>query len=404
MSLSSINISQKANLFAIGYEQGFAVYNLSPVVEIKRVEIGSIKHVAIYNRSNIIALVGDNNFSKTTFDSGNIVHIWDDNLTDTGKNQNKSIDEPQTKYIEKSIMKIEFKFPIMHIEFCGNYFIVVLKNELYLYEIQTNTANANANANINQFVNLEYYKKIETYNNPYGLFSSIINYPINNYNISSSIKALSNITFITLGTQIGQVYIYINNFNVGKQSSNNKIINSRDKIMQSQDRIIQCHKNDIVCLALNNDSTMFATVSSNGTNIQVYKSNTYKMLYKFHRGYTSANITSIAFSRNKEYDYTNAEYLACTSNFSLHIFKLDSSRGEHSIYTFDKPLFMKTLWITSDEILNICSIGSNEYIEYLWIKMKLQENNNNQTTKKSIILDGYGKLVKPDINNLFRLI
>lgn len=388
---SSINISQKNNIFTIGYESGFAIYNLLPIVEIKRVEIGSIKHVAIYNRSNIIALVGDTNFAKT-FDSDNIVHIWDDNLTDAGQ----TIDKSHNNSIDKTIMKIEYKFPIMHIEFYGNYFIVVLKTELYIYEMETEASDANTN----HFVNLEYHKKITTYENPYGLFTSTIN----NYNISSSKKSLSNITFITLGTQIGQIYINI--FNSGKQSINHKIIHNCDNIIQSYDRIIQCHKNAIVCLTLNNDATMFATVSSNGTNIQVYNVNSGIMIYKLHRGYTSANITSIAFSRNKEYECSAVEYLACASNFSLHIFKLDSSR-EHIKYTFDKPLTMKTIWITSDEILNICSIGSNEYMEYLWIEMTLQKNKNrnknNQTTKKEIILGGYGKLIKPNINHLFRL-
>lgn len=375
MSQSSINISQRANIFAIGYENGFAVYNLSPVVELKRVnDIGSIKHVAIYNRSNIIALVGDTNFTRTTYDSGNIVHIWDDNLL------------VHDKTIDKTIMKIEYKLPIIHIEFCGNYFIVVLKNELYIYEIQTNDSN--------QFVNLEYQKNITTYDNPYGLFTAIIDYPknystnysVNNYNISSSIiKFFSTMTFITLGTQVGQVYI--NTFITEKQIINKKII--------QQDKMIQCHKNAIVSLALNNPSTMFATVSSNGTNIHVYNANTGKMIYKLHRGYTYANITSIAFSNNNE-------YISCTSNFSLHIFKLDST-NEHITYTFEKSLSMKTVWITSYEILNICSIGSDKYIEYLWIKMKLQENMNNQTQKKEIIRDGYGKLVKPDINDLFRI-
>jgi len=377
MSQSSINISQTANIFAIGYENGFAVYNLSPVVEIKNVDIGSIKHVAIYNRSNIIALVGDTNFTRTTFDSGNIVHIWDDKLS----------------VLDKTIMKIEYKLPIMHIEFCGNYFIVVLKSELYIYEIQTN--------DLNQFVNLEYQKNIITYDNPYGLFLAIMNNTmnnsmnnptncsLNNYNTLSTIKSFSTMTFITLGTQIGQVYI--NTFITEKQIEKQKQIINK-KIIK-HDKMIQCHKNAIVSLALNNQSTIFATVSSNGTNIHVYNSNTGRLVYKLHRGYTYANITSIAFSNNNE-------YISCTSNFSLHIFKLDSTK-EHITYTFEKSLTMKTLWITSDEILNICSIGSDKYIEYLWIKMKLQENN--QTQKKEIIRDGYGKLVKPDINDLFRI-
>jgi WD40 repeat protein len=81
--------------------------------------------------------------------------------------------------------------------------------------------------------------------------------------------------------------------------------------------IIHAHSTRISCINLNNNGTLLATASDNGTLIRIFKVNSGELYREFRRGKDKAEIFSLSFSNQNE-------FLCITSDRkTVHIFNIE---------------------------------------------------------------------------------
>ena len=377
----SIQLNQSYNIATIAHNAGFSIYNLNSIIHLKTRNIGSIKLCSILARSNIIALVGDGN-GRNSFGSSNTVYIWDE--------LNK-----------EKIINIEYKTHITNIQFIrDSHFIVCLSNMIYIYKCLTNTNNKFG-------IELSLMEKLNTYDNPNGIFEYDKLDVFNNYSIS----------YITLGNQQGQIYyntlltntpvlgntLLTNTKVLGNTLlTNTKVLgnapvlgNKLDFCDARTDAILIAHKSPIVCLAIN--GYLVATASAYGTHIHIYDMLKKTQIHKLRRGFTSSNINGLLFS-------CDSTFIICYTDFSIHKFNLTTPEKKHISYEFELPLNMKISWLDNNNLEfiilyngcnTISNTISNKNSKYFWKSMKIIDD--------VFTLTGFGHLLKPDIYDLFRI-
>ena len=81
-------------------------------------------------------------------------------------------------------------------------------------------------------------------------------------------------------------------------------------------KIIKAHENKVACLSINNNSSILASSSDNGTVIKLFSLNNGERFGVFKRGTTTVSMLCITFS-------LNSKFLGCISDVgTIHIFSL----------------------------------------------------------------------------------
>jgi autophagy-related protein 18 len=203
----------------------------------------------------------------------------------------------QIKNTKRDSIICELTFPttILAVRLNRKRLVVVLEDQMYLYDIQ----------------DMKLLYTIETSPNPMAICAlspssenCYLAYPLPRKSAESSFAPPShappNSTHIAPTS--GEVMIF-------------------DTMKLEAINVVEAHKSPLSCMAFNNDGTRLATASDKGTIIRVFSVPDAGKLYQFRRGSMPARIFSMAFNI--------ASTLLCVSSATetVHIFKLTSGSG-----------------------------------------------------------------------------
>ena len=255
--------------FYLGTDIGFQVYQTYPLtLLISKTLNGGIGVVKILDKSNIFFLVGG---GKNPRFSPNVLIIWDDKK-DSILNEYRCDSFIINCYIKQNII-----------------FVVCSDNIILL-----------------RTKNLELIEKINTINNPKGIFS-VCNEP-KKYILAFPDNSKGNI-IIKFFDDILKENKEKNKENENKKNDNNKIIK-------------KAHKGNINILSFNFAGTKLASASDRGTIIRIFNVDSGGLIAELRRGASDANIYSLCFSFNDT-------YLSLTSDhYSCHIFDLQNLKNK----------------------------------------------------------------------------
>ena len=106
---------------------------------------------------------------------------------------------------------------------------------------------------------------------------------------------------------------------VGEVTLKNYDIKKEDKY---ETKTIKAHNNEIMAITLNNDGSLLATTSNQGTIIRIYQTNNLSLIQELRRGSQASEIFSLAFNYN-------SKYLACSSSKgTIHVFCIKNEQNE----------------------------------------------------------------------------
>ncbi|KAE8542510.1 hypothetical protein D1P53_001289 [Cryptococcus gattii VGV] len=193
---------------------------------------------------------------------------------------------------QSTICELIFPTSVLAVKMNRKRLIVVLENEIYIYDIST----------------MKLLHTIETGPNPNAVCAlsssserSYLAYPSPAPSASSTPLSSSAIPAPPPAPTTGDVLLF-------------------DTISLTALNVIQAHKTPIASLALNSTGTMLATASDKGTVVRVFSVPDAKKLWQFRRGSSSARIFSINFN-------LMSTLLAVSSDTStIHIYRLANSR------------------------------------------------------------------------------
>ncbi|KAI3405384.2 UBP6 [Candida oxycetoniae] len=197
-----------------------------------------------------------------------------------------------------TICSLFFPTTILNVKLTKEHLIVVLENQIYIYEIKS----------------MKLLQTIKTNSNPLGLCavsydsnSNLLAYPSppKTKDALASINAKSSQTSNTES---------LNN-------NSNRISNKGDIILFNLNKFlpimaISAHKNDVAAMSFSADGSLICTASHKGTIVRVFDTNTGIKLFQFRRGSYPTKIYHLQFSSDNKY------VLATSSSLTVHIFRL----------------------------------------------------------------------------------
>jgi len=224
-------------------ETGLRIYNVDPLTEKMRCgieQVGSVRHVEMLFRTNLLAIVGGGSNPKF---ADNTVLIMDDSQKDLDR---------------KLVLEFTFVQPVVSVRMRRDKLIVVLRNQIHVFT----------------FPNSPYRQcTFETRDNPWGLCEVC---PI-----------MDNQMLIFPGHRCGSLQL---------------VDLSLIEPCQSKAPVtIAAHQNELAAIAINQQGTLVATASSKGTLIRVFDSNTRKQLMELRRGADTALLYCITFSPDSSF-------------------------------------------------------------------------------------------------------
>ena len=251
-----MSFNQDGSCFCVGTESGFSIYNSYPLkLSCKRKMDGGIGIIEMFNRSNIIALVGGG--SNPNFDRNKVI-LYDDSQ-------------------EKIITEIIVIFNVLNVKLKRTKIFIIGEGQINVFAFSNNYLKIDS---------------INTYQNKAGIFG---------------ISLESNSNIICYPSSMGEVTIK----NYDKKTE--------DKF---ETKILKAHQSEIVALVMNNDGSLIATASKQGTIIRIYQTKDCALIQELRRGTKNSEIFSLVFNYN-------SKYLACSSSQgTIHIFCVKNEQNE----------------------------------------------------------------------------
>ncbi|KAF6070152.1 WD domain, G-beta repeat family protein [Candida albicans] len=203
---------------------------------------------------------------------------------------------------KSTICDLIFPSTILQVKLTNTRLIVVLEDQIYLYDITT----------------MKLLHTIETSPNLSGL--SAISYDDSNSYLAypSPPKTITHDSLLASGI----------NTNGGSNSTQNNISSVSNTPNRVGDviifnltslqpiSVIEAHKSTIASMAFSNNGLYLATASDKGTIVRIFEVATGTKLYQFRRGTYPTKIYSLRFSADDKY------VLATSSSLTVHIFRL----------------------------------------------------------------------------------
>ncbi|WWC95815.1 hypothetical protein V866_002681 [Kwoniella sp. B9012] len=268
------NFNQDFSCIAVGHKKGYTILNCDPFGKVhSKNDQGATGIVEMLFCTSLVALVG---------------------AADTQpSNSPRKLQIVNTKR-QSTICELIFPTSVLAVKMNRKRLIVVLENEIYIYDIST----------------MKLLHTIETGPNPNAVCAlssssehSYLAYPSPAPSASSAPLSSNAVPAAPPAPTTGDVLLF-------------------DTITLSALNVIQAHKTPIAALALNSTGTMLATASDKGTVVRVFSVPDAKKLWQFRRGTQSAKIYSMNFN-------LASSLLAVSSDSStIHIYKLaNNSKG-----------------------------------------------------------------------------
>ncbi len=281
-ALLSVNFNQDHSCIAVGTRDGYSITNCEPFGRVYTNQSGATSLVEMLFCTSLVALVA---------------------TSDADAKSNASPRRLQIVNTKRQSVICELLFPtaILGVKLNRRRLVVVLENEIYIYDIS----------------NMKLLHTIETSPNPNAIcalspssencflaYPSPVPSPTSPFAAGAGAAAggAGAATAGAAGGGAGDVLIF-------------------DLLSLSVTNVIQAHKTPISALALNATGTLLATASDKGTVIRVFSVPAAHKLHQFRRGSYAARIYSINFN-------AVSSLLAVSSDTeTVHIFKLASSSG-----------------------------------------------------------------------------
>ncbi|CCK71950.1 WD40 repeat domain-containing protein KNAG_0I01650 [Huiozyma naganishii CBS 8797] len=339
-----VNFNQNGSCISVGTSNGFKVFNCEPFGRFyseSEPEYGGYSIVEMLFSTSLVALVGNGDQPQL---SPRILK-----LANTKKHT--------------VICEIMFPSSILSVKMNKSKLIVVLKTQIYVYDITSmrllyiieNTPNPYGLATLSSSSK----NSILVYPSPSQLLNSEIlsNATTNNITIPMSnrslhgkttrnnIQAPENVT----GTDPNATPSLNQNndgYNNGNASNNIKselssVVSDPDSLMKNGDviifdlnalqpiMVIEAHKNSLASLVLSPDGSLLATASEKGTIVRIFSVETGLKLYQFRRGTYQAKIYSMCFSSDNQF-----LAISCSTK-TVHVFKMESLVSGTALSTSD---------------------------------------------------------------------
>ncbi|TYJ57794.1 hypothetical protein B9479_001404 [Cryptococcus floricola] len=266
------NFNQDFSCVAVGHKKGYTILNCDPFGKVhSKNDQGATGIVEMLFCTSLVALVG---------------------AADTLPNNSpRKLQIVNTKR-QSTICELIFPTSVLAVKMNRKRLVVVLENEIYIYDIST----------------MKLLHTIETGPNPNAVCAlsssserSYLAYPSPAPSASSTPLSSTAVPPAPPAPTTGDVLLF-------------------DTISLTALNVIQAHKTPIASLALNSSGTMLATASDKGTVVRVFSVPDAKKLWQFRRGTQSAKIFSIHFN-------LMSTLLAVSSDSStIHIYRLANSR------------------------------------------------------------------------------
>ncbi|XP_066248768.1 WD repeat domain phosphoinositide-interacting protein 4-like [Euwallacea similis] len=255
-NILNLRFNQDQGCFMASMENGLRVYNLEPLVEKTHYDtetVGSVASCEMLFRTNILAIVSGGSHPKFP---ENILYIYDDSQ-------------------KKTVIEIKFASAVKAVRLRRDKLIVVLLNRIHVFSFLHPTR--------------ELFS-VETRKNPKGLCEV------------SPLQSSHKQVLVFPGHKLGSVQIV--ELSTTLQSYSSAPI------------YIQAHKNELACIAINQQGTRVATASEQGTLIRVWDTTTRNQLVELRRGADPATIHCMNFS-------ADSDFLCCSSDKgTVHIFAI----------------------------------------------------------------------------------
>jgi WD40 repeat protein len=266
--INYIGFNYDSSYFCLGTDTGFRVYQTNPYnLLISKTFNGGIGIVKILDKTNLFCLVGG---GKNPCFSPNVLIIWND-LKDEITNEYRC-----NCFIINCYLKQKCIF-------------IICSDDILIINTKT----------------MELFEKINTINNPKGIFSVcndpkkyILSFPNNKGNI------------------LIKIFNELNEINKSKEQKKEKNKGKTEKITT---KIIKnAHKGNINNLCINYLGNKIASTSNRGTIIRIFNIENGTTIAELRRGNTEAIIFSLSFSINDNYLGLTSDHCTC------HIFDLNN--------------------------------------------------------------------------------
>lgn len=255
-NLQSVRFNQDMSSFVTSFQDGLRIFNIDPIREQAHYTedaVGSVAHADMLYRSNLVALVSGGKRPKF---AENTVMIFDDASG-------------------KMVLEFTFPDPVMAVRLKRDKMIAVCRNQIHVFSFPNNCRKLFS---------------VDTRDNPHGLCEV------------SPLRTGDKEVMVFPGYKTGSVQMM-------------DLFTSEQRV-SSAPVVVNAHRNELVCLAINQSGNMVATASTKGTLIRIWDTAKRVQLVELRRGADQARIYCINFS-------CNDEWLCCSSDKgTVHIFAL----------------------------------------------------------------------------------
>jgi WD repeat-containing protein 45 len=245
MSVNGLAFNSLTTYLAAATDKGYVIYGVNPDLQ-KKISIeldGGVGIGKLFENTNMIVLVGGGDKPFRSKDT--LV------LRDQKKNQN--------------VTEIDMRENIKNALIGDKKIIAVLENKVCLFDWEGNNPLTR-----------------QTYQNEKGLCVADSKFE----------------TVVTLGTKKGEIAVW--------------------KLSSDKYSIINAHKTNVESICINTTGEYVATASETGTLIRVFNTESGKQEYELRRGSNSASIYDITFNND------TTLLACCSSNGTVHIFELNN--------------------------------------------------------------------------------
>lgn len=342
------NFNQTGSCISLGTSIGLDIFSCDPFGRFfseRSLHEGGYSIVEMLFNTSLLVIVGDGNSPSLSPRKLQLINT-----------KKKSV-----------ICEITFPTAIVSVKMNRLRLVVLLKNQIYIYDITTMKLLHVVESESNLYGLITVSSSLENnylvYPNPSHVINSDIrnHATTNNVTIPSldgmdnenlndkinlrknvdtaSLKDLTNDTNSPLNTSINTNNDInsnatntgaVHNMGSGSNMSSESNVNNGDVIIFDMNTlrptlVIEAHKNNITCIALSPDGKLLATASEKGTIIRIFTVDSGIKVYQFRRGTYQTRIFSMVFSNDNQF------LTVCCSTKTVHIFKLNSNNKLNNI-------------------------------------------------------------------------
>lgn len=259
-NLRSMRFNQDKTAFCCAFEDGLRVFNLEPIRErahYTEEQVGSLAQAEMLYRTNLVAMVSGGRKQKF---ADNTVMIYDD-------------------LAQKMVLEFTCPTTVLGMRMKRDKIVLITRNNIHVFSFP--------NKPVELF-------SLETRDNPLGLCEV------------SPLRCGEREVMVFPGFKVGSIQLVD--------------LTTTERRVSQAPVSINAHKNELVCLAINQQGSMVATASTKGTLIRIWDTARRVQLVELRRGADQARIHCLNFS-------SSDEWLCCSSDKgTVHIFALQDYR------------------------------------------------------------------------------